>query len=122
MFDRILDTVFKRDDPLFLEHGSHTFNTTIRNHLNKELLPEFIDYVQMLSNAKGILEGKETAEPAHITLLDSLVFQNPFGDDIEKNSEIVSDLVSSITKLGTVAKKVKKAKNAARKPLPQTVP
>lgn len=111
MFDRILDTVFKREDSLFLEHGSNTFSETIRNHLNKDLLPNFVDYVQMLSNAKSTLEGKATAEPAHVALLDSLIFQNPFGEDIEKNTEIVGDLVSSITKLGTPTKKLKGSSN-----------
>jgi hypothetical protein len=109
-----MDSIFKRVDALFLKHGSHTFSETLRNNLDQSHLAGFIDYIQILINAKNSLMEKDNVEPAHLRLLEALTFQNPFTDDIEKNNEIVSDLVSAIVQLANKSNKKLKTATPAQ--------
>jgi hypothetical protein len=108
-FERVLNLVFKREDPKFLEKASSVFSsavlkTELTEDLETQAAHQFISSIN-----KTIKQISKTApESFHLTLLRSLVFANIFEDDISKTSEIVSDILTSSTLLSAASEKPSK--------------
>lgn len=55
--------------------------------------------------------SKTDSYPAIVSLLNGVVFQNVYNDDVEKNTEIVNDIVNATADLNPGEKSQKKVKS-----------
>lgn len=87
IFERILNTVFKREDSLLLAKAAELYGGQVGSK-DAEVQAFF----------KRVLESAKKINKSHqplASLQRSLVFQNIFEDDISKNSDIVGDILTS---------------------------
>ena len=111
IFQHILNLVMKREDSELLGKAADAYIQQICDHYKGEK-PE------VLSGFFTIIhEGREKLlnTPSHehiVSLLNGLVFQNVYADDVEKNTEIVQDIVRVAGELNMGEKSRKKIKKS----------
>ena len=111
MFQHILNLVMKREDSELLGKAADAYIQQICDHYKggkPEVLSSFFTIIH---------EGREKllGSPSHeqiVSLLNGLAFQNVYADDVEKNTEIVQDIVRVAGELNPGEKSRKKVKQS----------
>lgn len=96
-FERILNLVFKRDDPVLLSSAADLYSKLAC--AKSQEVKDFFKVV--ISSANKI----SSLRPKLADLLRSLIFQNIFEEDLPRNSEIVEDITTACLVMSESSKK-----------------
>lgn len=96
-FERILNLVFKREDPVLLRSAADLYSELACS--KSQEAKEFFELVIQSANKISSLH------PKLADLLRALIFQNIFEEDLPKNSEIVEDITTACLIMSESSKK-----------------